>query len=104
MNNYLIGTITDDWWFRYYAVSLEQHVFRQDDPMKSCVDYTETASYNHCDQKYIQTKLEQEFPPGFTPVWLGRNYSEVTHLVHSQNISDVYSGIVDGSQDSGIYI
>ena len=91
--------------FRYYAVSLEQHIFREDDPMKSCVDYTKTTSYNHCDQKYIQTKLEEEFPPGFIPIWLGQNYSEVTrHLVHSQNYSELYIGLVDGSEDSGIYI
>ena len=90
--------------FRYYAVALEQHKFREDDPMKSCVDYTETASYNDCDQKYIRAKFEEQFPSNFIPIWLTQNYSQVTtHFVHSPHIDEAYSGIVDGSEDSGFY-
>ena len=85
-------------------MSLEQHKFLEDDPKKSCVDYTETASYNHCDQKYIRTKFREQFSPNFIPVWLTKNYSQVTtHFVHSPYFYEEYSGIVDGSEDSGFY-
>ena len=85
-------------------MSLEQHKFLEDDPKKSCVDYTETASYNHCDQKYIRTKFKEQFSPNFIPVWLTKNYSQVTtHFVHSPYFYEEYSGIVDGSEDSGFY-
>ena len=53
--------------FRYFAVKFTQNKMTDKDPRKRCKNYIKT-SYNDCDEEFIKTELEINYPPGFLPI------------------------------------
>ena len=89
---------------RYYAVELEQHIYIEADPHKTCRDYAAgKETYEDCDLAFIESQLRQNYPPEFTPVWATSNMSAVTRLYvnNSEEFPDKFVNILTGTQNSG---
>ena len=87
--------------FRYFAVKFTQNKMTDKDPRKRCKNYIKT-SYNDCDEEFIKTELEMNYPPGFLPIWATANLSLVTTAI-STNIDSFAStcaDIVSGTMES----
>ena len=87
---------------RYYAVSVEQNKYREDDPSKTCKDYTNSAyTYNHCDLDYVRERFNN-LSPDFVPVWITQNSSQATvHSVQSSSFADGYKDLAVGTEYTG---
>ena len=89
---------------RYYAVELEQHIYIEEDPHKSCRDYAaRKETYEDCDLAFIESQLRQNYPPEFMPIWATANMSAVTRLYvnTSEEFTDKFLNILTGTQNSG---
>ena len=84
---------------RYYAVSVEQNKYREDDPSKTCKDYTNSAyTYNHCDLDYVRERFKN-LSPDFVPAWITQNSSQATvRSVRSPSFADGYKDLALGTE------
>ena len=85
-------------------MELEQHIYREADPHKTCRDYAgRKETYEECDLDFIESELRQHYPPEFTPIWATSNMSAVTTLYvnTSTEFTDKFVNILTGTQNSG---
>ena len=62
-----------------HIVDISQRFFFEEDPTNTCQDYPnqEYLSYQECDDQFVKNLL-----PGLTPVWLTKDFAEVsTHVI-----------------------
>ena len=65
-----------------HIVDISQRFFFEEDPTNTCQDYPnqEYLSYQDCDDQFVKNLL-----PGLTPVWLTKDFAEVSTRVIDKN-------------------
>ena len=87
-------------------MELEQHIYMEADPHKTCRDYAgRKETYEDCDLAFIESQLSKNYPPEFRPIWATSNMSAVTTLYvnKSDEFTDKFVNILTGTENSGRY-